>query len=77
MKRHFKYSIDILPEEDGKGYYVIVPALPGCYSQGKTVEEAKKNITEAIALHLSELKKNGEPLPKEGLGYQSVIEIAA
>lgn len=31
-------SVDILPEEDGEGFYVVVPALPGCFSQGKTVE---------------------------------------
>jgi predicted RNase H-like HicB family nuclease len=77
MKKLFKYSIDILPEEDGKGYYVVVPALPGCFSQGKTVEEAKRNIEEAISLHLSEMKRKGEPIPKEGAGYQSIIEIAA
>lgn len=77
VKKIFKCSIDIFPEEDGKGYYVVVPALPGCYSQGKTVEDAKKNIIKAISLHLSELKKKGEPLPRECLGYQSIIEIAA
>jgi len=36
-------------ERDETGYYVAeVPALPGCVSQGKTVAEAKENITEAI-----------------------------
>ncbi len=77
MKKFLKYSVDILPEEDGKGYYVIVPALPGCFSQGKTVEEARRNIEEAISLHLAEMKRNGESIPQEGAGYQSVIEIAA
>jgi predicted RNase H-like HicB family nuclease len=36
-------------EKDESGYYVgEVPALPGCLSQGKTIEELKTNITEAI-----------------------------
>lgn len=36
-------------EQDEAGYYVAeVPALPGCLSQGKTKEEAVKNIQEAI-----------------------------
>lgn len=53
----FHFAIDVLPEEDGKGYYVLVPALPGCYSQGKTVEEAFKNIKEAITLHIHASQK--------------------
>ena len=37
-------------EQDEKGYFVVeVPALPGCLSQGKTKQEAIKNIKEAIA----------------------------
>jgi len=37
-------------EQDESGYYFAeVPALPGCFSQGKTITEAKANIKEAIA----------------------------
>jgi len=39
------------PSDDG-GYTVIVPALPGCISEGDTKEEALKNIREAIDLYL-------------------------
>ena len=39
----------IIVEKDESGYYVgEVPALPGCFSQGKTIEELKVNITEVI-----------------------------
>ena len=39
----------VIVEEDESGYYVgEVPALPGCFSQGKTIDELKKNIGEAI-----------------------------
>jgi len=42
-------------EEDPKGgYSVWVPDLPGCASQGESIDEAKKNITEAIKLYLDE-----------------------
>lgn len=54
------FPVDIIREIDGKGYYVVVPTLPGCVSQGKTIEEAKQNIEKAIQLHLSCLKKSGE-----------------
>ncbi len=39
------------PSDEG-GYTVIVPALPGCISEGDTKEEAIKNIREAIELYL-------------------------
>lgn len=48
------FKIAIEQDEDGWNI-VTVPALPGCISQGKTEAEAKKNIAEAIELHLSAL----------------------
>ncbi len=39
------------PSDEG-GYTVYVPALPGCISEGDTLEEARRNIREAIALYL-------------------------
>lgn len=39
----------VIVEKDESGYYVgEVPALPGCFSQGKNIKELKENITEAI-----------------------------
>lgn len=46
---HIKIILE--PSEEG-GYTVIVPALPGCISEGNTREEALKNIREAIELYL-------------------------
>jgi len=62
-----KFKIKI--EEDEDGWYVAtVPALPGCISQGKTEGEAKKNIAEAIELHLSVLAEDGVPIEyREGV----------
>ncbi|GAB6283992.1 MAG: hypothetical protein STSR0009_01910 [Methanoregula sp.] len=54
------FKIAIEKDEDG-WYIVTVPALPGCVSQGKTEKEAKKNIAEAIELHLSALARDGIP----------------
>ncbi len=42
-------NFTIIIEKDETGYYTAeIPALPGCLSQGKTSEEAKQNIKEAI-----------------------------
>lgn len=43
--------------------WASVPDLEGCYSCGETVEEAKENIKEAIALYLEDLTEAGKPLP--------------
>ncbi|MCL5292701.1 MAG: type II toxin-antitoxin system HicB family antitoxin [Actinobacteria bacterium] len=49
-----KFQVTI--EKDETGYFVAeVPALPGCVSQGKTLEEAKTNIKEAIEGWLEEI----------------------
>jgi len=73
-----KYKVEIIPEEDGIGYYAVVPSLPGCFSQGRTIEETKRNIQKAMALHIKSLKKAGEPVPSEPEeSYHTVIEVAA
>ncbi|MCD6335499.1 MAG: type II toxin-antitoxin system HicB family antitoxin [Candidatus Latescibacteria bacterium] len=46
-----KFQTVLEPSEEG-GYTVYVPSLPGCISEGETVEEALTNIREAIALYL-------------------------
>ncbi len=46
-----KFKVVLEPSEEG-GYTVYVPSLPGCISEGETVEEAVENIREAIELYL-------------------------
>lgn len=48
----------VLEEQEEGGYTVYVPALPGCISEGDTLEEAVKNIREAIELYLDTEIKN-------------------
>lgn len=43
------------PSEEG-GYTVCVPSLPGCISEGETIEEAMTNIQEAIELYLEPIE---------------------
>jgi len=40
-----------------------VPDLEGCYSCGDTIDEAKKNVKEAISLYLEDLFEEGKPIP--------------
>ena len=59
-----EYSVVVHEAEEG-GYWVEVPALPGCYSQGETVEEALGNVREAIGLYLDTLREEGHDIPKD------------
>jgi predicted RNase H-like HicB family nuclease len=63
------FKVVLEPSEEG-GYTVYVPALPGCVSEGDTIEEALRNIREAIELYLEPTE---EPPLTEG---QLVYEVA-
>lgn len=45
----------VIPEDKGGGYVAFVPALPGCHTQGDTLEELMENTKEAIELYLETL----------------------
>ena len=57
-----KYRIYFEPDEDGV-FVATCPSLPGCVSQGRTREEARRNIQEAIELYLESLREHGDPAP--------------
>lgn len=69
-----KYTVILIPEDEG-GYSVEVPALPGCYSQGDTRQEAISMAKEAIEIYLESCKAHGEPVPEE-MGIESLtVEV--
>jgi len=61
-------------DEDG-GYSVWVPALPGCVSQGDTLEEAAANIREAIQCYLQSSLKHGEAIPDDSKMVEGRVEV--
>ena len=62
--RYYTFEIVIEKEKDGQGYYAYSPTLPGCFSNGTTVEETRKNIREAIELHVESLLKHSQKIPQ-------------
>jgi predicted RNase H-like HicB family nuclease len=71
-----KLSYTVIYEEDPDGGFVAsVPALPGCFSQGETLEETEKHITEAIELYLETLHEEQHEAPVEHL-WQGRVEVA-
>jgi antitoxin HicB len=59
-----EYVIIIYPDETG-GFWTEVPALPGCGSQGETVEEAIEMTKDAIEGVLATLEAHGKPIPED------------
>ncbi len=59
-----KFPVTIYQDEEG-WYVVECPVIPGCMSQGKTEEEALKNIQEAIPLCLEVRREKNLPLTIE------------
>ena len=62
--KFYTFEIIIEKEEEDEGYLAHSPTLPGCFSNGKTVEEARRNIREAIQLHIESLLAHGQPVPQ-------------
>ncbi len=54
----------VIYEKSDTGYSAYVPDLPGCISTGETKGETKRNIQEAIELHLDVMKEDGLPIPE-------------
>jgi len=61
-KIEYSYQVNLIPDEGG-GYTVVVPLLPGCVSYGATIEEATAKAREAIQLHLENLAAHDQPIP--------------
>ena len=58
----YDFQVLLEPDETG-GYVATCPSLPGCYSQGDTVDGALDNIREAIELCLEDMQAHGEVIP--------------
>lgn len=59
-----QYTVQICPAAEG-GFWAEVPALPGCFSQGESLEEVTGLVKEAIEYHLASLAMDGKPFPVE------------
>lgn len=56
------HRFSVVIEEDEDGFFARCPELQGCYTQGKTYDEALKNIEDAIRLHVADRVSSGEPV---------------
>jgi predicted RNase H-like HicB family nuclease len=61
-----RFTVIFEKEEEG-GYHVFCPVLPGCHTQGETIDEGMRNIREAIQVYIESLVEDGLPVLKEGI----------
>ena len=69
------YSVTLDPASEG-GYVVRVPRLPGCITEGDSLDEAIANAREAITAYLLSLRDEGSELPEPDGGAVLVRSVA-
>jgi len=72
-----EFDVVIIEDETG-GYVAFVPALPGCHTQGDTLQELMDNVKEAIELYLETLTEDEKKdlLRQRVVGIQKVKTLA-
>jgi antitoxin HicB len=75
----YPFSIRPMTAAEGGGYLIEYPDLPGCMSDGKTVEEAIANGRDAQATWIAEMREAGRPIPvpaaEPGAGYSGKCQL--
>jgi predicted RNase H-like HicB family nuclease len=74
MINEVTYTVHIEPAEEG-GYVAFFPALPGCFTQGETLEEVITMAKDVLAGYLECLTSHGDPIPVEKNFSRRGIEL--
>ena len=70
-----KYAVVVHEAEEG-GFWAEVPALPGCFAQGETMEDVLADMQAAIQSHLEALALDGQPIPiNDVLPEMAMVEV--
>ena len=62
--KFYSFQITIEKEPEDEGYFAYSPTVPGCFSNGKTIEETKRNIRQAVEQHLTSMVMHGQAVPQ-------------
>lgn len=74
--KYIDMRLEVVIQKDETGYYIAeVPALPGCFSQGKTLIEVKRNIKEAIEGWLEVMNEKGKPTKKKSTEKRIAVNV--
>lgn len=70
------YRFAAVIEKDEDGYYAYCPELQSCYTSGKTFEETRANLADAILLHVEDRLAAGEEIKSPQSVNLTTIEVA-
>jgi predicted RNase H-like HicB family nuclease len=71
------YRVVLHREPASTGWWVSVPALPGCFTQGAMRAPARERVREAIEAHIAGLLADGEPVPEDSAVEMDAVEVEA
>ena len=75
MSQSQRFLVNLVFDPEYDGYVADVPQLPGCMSQGKSVEAALRNVRKAIKLYLKASPEVGPLQPPEVLTSQVEVRL--
>ncbi len=70
------YTYPITVEREGRKYYAYSEDFPGVYGLGKTIEEAKASILEAMRTYIRECRAHKRPVPRARTVYTETVSLA-
>jgi antitoxin HicB len=73
-KQHGHFNVVLRPEPEG-GFTAMVPALPGCVTHGRTLEEAKEMAKDAMIGYIESLRKHNEPIPTDNDTLMASLDL--
>ena len=75
MVKTRQFLVNLIFDPEYNGFVADVPQLPGCMSQGKTVETALKNVRKAIVVYLKATRSEQPPRPTSILTSQVEVRV--
>ena len=76
LEAQVQYHFSAIVGHDVDGYWAGCPELQGCYTQGRTYEEALANLREAVGLHIEDRLASGEDIPQIEAISLITVEVA-
>ncbi|MFZ0284066.1 MAG: type II toxin-antitoxin system HicB family antitoxin [Terriglobales bacterium] len=73
-KLRYHFNVMFRPEPEG-GFTAMVPALPGCVTYGRTLNEARKMVKDAMSGYVASLRKHNEPIPTDDETLLASLEL--
>jgi len=61
----YTYTYRVIIEPDEGGYHAFVPALPGCHTWGKTIDDVRSMVRDAIDVYMRSLAADNKTIPHD------------